>query len=202
MKKIVFVTVIVFLSYVLQAQIHADFGIKGGLNIANFKIENTSSPDSKLAVHLGALAHFHFAQNWAIQPELVYSAQGAKQTISGVEYKEKLHYINIPAMIQYMTGSGFRLQTGPQLGILVSAKSKAGDSESNANDMYDTFDFAWAFGAGYVTNSGIGIDARYNLGLANIIDDNASSASVKNRVWQIGLFYQFKVSSMNTRHIK
>ena len=200
MKKIVFVSVLTVMTYLTQAQVHADFGIKGGLNLANLKIENTSSPDSKVAMHLGVLAHIHFQEHWAVQPELMYSNQGAKQDVNGSEVKVKLHYINMPVLLQYMTGSGFRLQTGPQLGILASAKTKVGDSESNSNDLYNTFDLAWALGASYVTNSGFGIDARYNIGLANINDEGGSS--IKNRVWQFGLFYQFKVSSSSHRHIK
>jgi hypothetical protein len=33
----------------------------------------------------------------------------------------RLNYINVP-VLQYMFGDGFRLQTGPQLGILTNAK--------------------------------------------------------------------------------
>ncbi len=201
MKKILFIGLLTTFAYAVQAQLHADFGVKGGLNIANLKIENTSSPDPKLGLYLGALCHLHFATNWAIQPELMYSNQGAEETISGVDYKVKLHYVNIPVLIQYMTGTGFRVQTGPQLGILAGAKTKAGDSESDAKDVYDTFDFAWAFGASYVSNSGFGVDARYNLGLANILDDK-EDPFVKNKVWQVGVFYQFRVSSMGHKHIK
>jgi hypothetical protein len=200
MKKILFIAFLTTVTYAVQAQLHADFGVKGGLNIANLKIENSSSPDSKLGLNLGAFAHLHFADHWAIQPELVYSNQGAQQTISGTEYKVKLHYVNVPVLFQYMTGSGFRLQTGPQFGILASAKTKAGDTESNVNDVYDTFDFAWALGASYVSNGGFGVDARYNIGLANIIDDGGPSTM--NRVWQVGVFYQFRVSEMGHKHIK
>ena len=201
MKKILFIGLLSTFAYAVQAQLHADFGVKGGLNIANLKMENSSSPDTKLGLHLGALCHLHFSTNWAIQPELMYSNQGAEQTISGVDYKVKLHYVNIPVLFQYMTGSGFRLQTGPQLGILAGAKTKAGDSESDVKDVYDTFDFAWALGASYVTNSGFGVDARYNFGLANILDDK-EDPFVKNKVLQVGVFYQFRVSEMGKKHIK
>ena len=201
MKKILIVGLFTTFAYAVQAQLHADFGVKGGLNIANLKIENSSSPDAKLGIHLGALCHLHFSSKWAIQPELMYSNQGAEQTIGGVDYKVKLHYVNVPVLFQYMTGSGFRLHTGPQFGILAGAQTKAGDNETDADDLYDTFDFAWAFGASYVTNSGFGVDARYNLGLANILDDQADPAT-KNRVLQVGLFYQFRVSEMGHKHIK
>ena len=184
------ITLLVSVTYLLRAQVHADFGIKGGLNLANLKIENTSSPDSKVAINAGLLAHIHLEPHWAVQPELMYSNQGAKEDINGTEVKVKLHYINVPILLQYMTGSGFRIETGPQMGILASAKTKVGDSESDADHLYNTFDLAWAIGASYVFSSGLGIDGRYNIGLANINAEGGNS--VKNRVWQFGLFYQFK----------
>ena len=85
MKKILLMTLFVSVTYLVQAQVHADWGIKGGVNLANLKIENTSSPDSKVAVNLGLLAHLHFEPHWAVQPELMYSNQGAKEDVSGTE---------------------------------------------------------------------------------------------------------------------
>ncbi|HKP32636.1 MAG TPA: porin family protein, partial [Chitinophagaceae bacterium] len=175
-------------------------GIKAGVNISNLKVENSSSMDSKLGFYLGALAHLHFAEHWAVQPELVYSGQGAKQTISGVEYKIKLGYLNIPVLFQYMTGTGFRFETGPQLGFMMSAKTKVDDDQTDVKDAFNTLDLAWAFGASYVTDGGFGVDARYNLGLMDINDGGGSA--IKNRVWQLGLFYQFNVTRMGQKHIK
>jgi hypothetical protein len=54
----------------------------------------------------------------ALQPEAVYSSQGAKYTVNGAEHTLSLNYINIPLQIQYMFDNGFRLQTGPQAGFL------------------------------------------------------------------------------------
>jgi hypothetical protein len=200
MKKILFISALSILTCAVRAQVHADFGIKGGLNLANMKFESSSTPDSKMGIHLGALAHLHFQPHWAFQPELVYSDQGATETISGTEYKLKLHYVNVPLLLQYMTGSGFRIQTGPQLGILAGAKSKAGGTEVDYDYAYKTFDVAWAFGGSYVTDRGFGLDVRYNLGLSDINDNGGGS--IKNRVWQFGVFYQFKVASNAHRHIK
>jgi len=200
MKKTMLILVFSALTYVLNAQVHKDFGIKAGINLANLKVENSSSMDTRLGFHLGALAHLHFSQHWAVQPELVYSGQGAKQTIAGTEYKYKLGYLNIPVLFQYMTGTGFRFETGPQLGVMLSAKTKVGDDEADVKDAFNTIDLAWVLGASYVTDGGFGIDARYNLGLMDINDGGGNS--IKNRVWQLGVFYQFNVTGMGTKHIK
>lgn len=165
------------------------FGIKAGVNLANLEIEDAANGDHRTGFHVGGLAHIHISRQFAIQPELVFSLQGREQTIAGTEYRNNLSYINVPILAQYMIGDGFRLQTGPQLGILVSAENKVNDIESDVKDSYKTPDFSWSFGASYLTKVGLGFDARYNLGISNIYD--VGNTEVRNRVWQIGLFYQF-----------
>ncbi|MEO7924691.1 MAG: porin family protein [Chitinophagaceae bacterium] len=168
----------------IQAQ-HTEFGVKAGYNAASISVEDGADYDSKSGIHIGALAHIHVSSHFAVQPELVYSSQGGQ---SG-NTKLKLGYINVPVLAQYMINEGFRLQTGPQFGFLVSAKQKIGDLEVDVDDAFNSVDISWAIGAGYIFTSGLGIDARYNIGLSNISDD--SNNSVKNRVFQVGLFYQF-----------
>jgi Outer membrane protein beta-barrel domain len=182
MKKISFLA-FGLLAAVLSFGQHASFGIKGGVNIANYSPE-AGSVDSRVGFHVGALAHIHVAPDVALQPEVVYSSQGAKF----INSTDKLDYINIPVLLQYMFGEGFRLETGPQLGINVgSTNVSTNGNEARLNDVKST-DFVWAFGLGYLTRSGFGVDARYNLGLSNIA---IPDYGIKNRVWQFGVFYQF-----------
>lgn len=163
-----------------------EFGLKGGLNFADLNYESKMDSKTRTSVHAGLLAHFHLNKNWAIQPELMFSGQGAKYD---GDRTLKLGYLNIPVLAQYMFDNGFRLQTGPQLGFLLNAKSEVGDLEANVKDELNTTDVSWSFGVGYITPSGFGVDARYNLGLTNISEDDNS---VKNNVFQLGIFYQFR----------
>jgi len=200
MKKNIFLfPVLLLLSYFAKAQnTHTQskskvdvsspqLGIKAGVNIANMHVENNTEYESRTGFYIGALAHIHIAEHFAVQPEVMYSAQGSELgTIKG-----KYDYINVPVLLQYMTHNGFRLQTGPQVGFLVSAKNKSGDLEVDVKDQLNTVDFAWSFGASYLSKVGLGLDARYNLGLTDILDDDANPEA-KHRVWQIGVFYQFQ----------
>jgi hypothetical protein len=196
MKKLLSVcSVILFFSLFANAQ-HTSFGVKAGINASSVNVEDGTDYNNKVGIHLGGLAHIHITQHFAFQPELVYSMQGGKD---GDNYKLKLNYLNIPLLAQYMTHDGFRLQTGPQIGFLTSAKSKSGDVEVDIKDQLESVDFSWVFGAGYLFPGagGIGVDARYNLGLSNISDDNDFEA--KNRVFQIGVFYQFNKAQQTRR---
>ncbi len=174
----------VLFSTVILAQTGADFGIKAGLNVANMSIEpDVRNTDARLGLHAGLLAHIHLAPEWALQPEIVYSAQGFEDKVSNVKWK--LDYINVPIMIQYMFNNGFRLQAGPQVGFLASAKI----DNTDIKDDLKKIDAGLGFGVGYLSSSGFGIDARYNLGLSNVNDEG--STELKNRVFQVGLFYMF-----------
>jgi hypothetical protein len=48
---------------------------------------------------------------------------------------------------------------------------------------------SWTLGLGYKTTSGLGLDARYNLGLSNIIKDGGDDFKLKSNVIQVGLTY-------------
>jgi hypothetical protein len=187
MKKFFFVSMCFLVNYFVSAQTcDAQFGLKAGVNIANIHVDGAGNYDSKAGFYAGGLAHVHLTKHFAVQPEVMYSAQGAE--IGSVKRKEG--YINVPVLAQYMVNNGFRLQTGPQVGFLVSAKNKNGDVEVNVKDQLNTVDFAWSFGASYISKTGLGLDARYNLGISNINDNE--SAAARNRVFQVGAFYQFQ----------
>ena len=189
MKKLLFVSILSLSAMLSQAQ-HTDWGVKGGFNFANLSYANSTNPDLRFSGYLGVLAHVHLTRQFAIQPELLFSGQGAKETISGTDYTLALNYINLPVLGQIMVGNGWRFETGPQLGVRASAKVKSGGNSSDVGDGYKTFDFSWVFGAGYLTRSGFGVDARYNYGISNINDE--SSEGVHNRVFALGVFYQLK----------
>lgn len=169
---------------------HLSLGIKGGVNVFNIHDDNNTSNDPRIGYNFGLLGHIHIARQIAIQPEIVYSAQGAKYTSGSGTAKYNLDYINVPILFQYMWDNGFRIEAGPQVGFLVSAKSKINDVSTDNKENLKTVDFAASFGASYIhPATGIGIDARYNLGLTNINKTNEVKST--NRGFQVGVFYIF-----------
>jgi hypothetical protein len=190
MKKISFIALLLVAGITTMAQYGPKLGAKVGLNVSSINRAGSNQSGSKAGLHAGFLAHIHFDPSWSLQPELVYSNQGGKVNHGGLEHAINLHYLNLPILLQYNFDNGFRFQTGPQFGLLVDVTDKVGDSEYNVftSDRYKSTDVSWSFGLGYLTNSGFGIDGRYNLGLSNISD---VSTTEKNSVFQLGLFYLF-----------
>jgi len=191
MKKVFFIAAMITVSLFVNAQkCHVQPGLKGGLNVASLSTANNSNIDPRVSFNVGGLAHIHLSKEFALQPELLFSGQGAVQTISGTDHKTNLNYLQLPVLLQYMIGTGFRIETGPQFGALLSANREVGNVKIDSKDAYKTMDVAWVFGAGYLTKSGFGVDARYNVGLSNINDVRGDK--INNRVFAVGVFYQFK----------
>ena len=168
-------------------------GLKAGVNISNLSNSSGYDMGSKVGFHGGLLAHIHLVPSLALQPEVMYSSQGAKYTTSdGNEHTLSLNYVNIPLQLQYMFNNGFRIQTGPQVGFLAQVKDKVKETETGffTSQDFKTVDLSWSAGLGYLSYSGLGIDARYNFGISDI--NNAGNNVLKNNVFQLGVFYMLK----------
>lgn len=195
MKKIILSAVAVMAFGFASAQ-EVKYGAKVALNVASLTgdVENASS---YIGFQIGGFAEFKLSEKFAIQPELMYSAQGGKESFEedglDMDGTHKLGYINIPVMAKYYVAKSFSLEAGPQIGFLTSAKAKleaGGESvEVDTKDSYSSIDFGVNFGAGYDFTEKISAGLRYNLGLANIAD--IEGYDVKNGVFSVSVGYKF-----------
>lgn len=206
MKRIIvlFIALLGFNS--MEAQ-KVKYGIKAGLNIANLNIDQNGFPSTSSVanVHAGFFAEMQLSKKVAFQPELLYSAQGAKfdyliddgEGLYSTENTFKLAYLNVPLMIKYYPESKLFLEAGPQVGFLTSARLKTkvigyGASSRNADDAFKNIDFGFNVGAGYNFSKHVTANARYNFGLSNIAEkDPGESVKVKNSVFSLSLGYIF-----------
>ena len=160
------------------------FGIKGGLNVATLRINNLDA-DSRLGFHFGAVAELELSDRFSLQPEILYSEFGAKETDETL----KADYISIPIMAKYYVVDGFSFEAGPQFSFLVNDELEVVGPVGGAvlNPQVKNFDFSLNLGMGYQFKGGIFFQTRYNLGLTNVQDN----PDVKNGVLQLSLGYQF-----------
>ena len=183
MKKLFLTAAAVFAFSFANAQ-DVKYGAKAGLNISSMTGDGTEDVSSKIGFQVGGFAEIKISDKFAIQPELLYSAQGAKAKLSeeGVSIKatQKLAYLNIPVMAKYYVTEGFSLEAGPQLGFLLSAEQEAtvsfeGESVTDSADNKEDFnsiDFGFNLGAGYDVTENINLGVRYSIGLSNIVKDS------------------------------
>ncbi len=201
MKKLVLGAAIAMSSLTFAQQ----FGVKAGMNVSSLSSDaSLSDQKSKIGFNAGVFMNAPLAENFSIQPELMYSQMGDKgtTTILGTEYSSARNhdYITLPVMFQYNATPSFYLEAGPEFGLLVSAKNKL-KNESNGNTLAESsnykddlngFNVGVGLGAGYYFTPNVGLTARYVAGLTDIAKDRPSgSDSVKNNVFQVGLAYKF-----------
>jgi hypothetical protein len=214
MKKIILLTASIF-TLISHGQ-EIKFGAKVGLNISNFSGDVTNSK-SLIGAQLGGFAEISISDKFAIQPELLFSLQGAKSEYSesdinysySEESKTKLNYINIPVLAKYYIADKLAVLAGPQFGILMSAKEDFDVSETtsgitdsysdsvDAKDFYKSLALSFNIGASYSFTDKLFVDTRYNLGLSSISKDftdefgDSFSANIKNNVIQLSVGYKF-----------
>lgn len=178
-KVIVFSLMFLLVSSYSFAQSQWSFGPKIGLNFANL---TDSEMDCKVGVNVGAFANYRMNDYFGIQPEILFSMQGAKAD----DTKLKLNYINIPVMAKAYLYKGLNVELGPQFGFNVGSKVKA-NGVSVDLDGYNTFDFAIGVGLAYEFEMGLTADFRYNISATKLYDD----AKSKNSVIQLGIGWKF-----------
>ncbi len=171
-------------------------GFKFGLNYSNIT-GDTEDTDARVRMHLGAVIEFPITQRIYIQPELLYSAQGYKIEEERGENKISLNYLSLPIITKLFFTPRFGLETGPQFSNLANVSESFDNSPDEFFDSFSDFDFSWVFGIEYKAESGVFIQARYNLGLSNLSEIDMITDN--NTVIQISAGYLFKTK--NNRRI-
>ena len=196
MKKVLFIASM----FICAMAMGQDFqiGAKAGVNISNFTGGDfgTVEKEALIVYHAGAFIRFRFGK-LVLQPELLVSTQGATLENAGNSQDYKLTYLNIPIMLQYETLGGFYLEAGPQFG----AKIDESVPNTTTGDFAESMDIAICFGLGYHFKFGLGIGARYNVGVSKVGDFDASTIDpdFKNGVAQFSLFYTIFNNNRNKK---
>lgn len=185
MKKIILTAAAVLALSFANAQ-DVKFGVKGGLNIAS--ITNSDNANSLTGFHVGFFAELNVSEKFTLQPEVLYSIQGAKD--SGITLN--LGYINLPIMAKYYVAKDFSLEFGPQIGFLISAKAKVDGESGNVKDLLKSTDFGLNLGAAYDISKNMTVGLRYNLGLSQVQKDlDPGEPASKNSVFSVSIGYKF-----------
>lgn len=183
------------------------FGAKGGVNFSSISNKGYDDTKTRTGFHAGLFANMPISDNFSIQPEVLYSQEGAKVTYnSGKSHNQlNLDYIQVPIMFQVRPVKQFYIEAGPQFGFLVNAKAKgdvavgnniAANTTLDVKDQTKSFNFGLGAGLGYDITENIGIGARYNFGLSDINKNgntNINNPDNKNRLrnFQVSAYFKF-----------
>ena len=171
-----------------------NFGVKAGLNLSTWSYDDASL---RPGFHAGGFATVQFSRMFAVQPEVMYSMEGAAWegkldafgfSLANAKVTSTVHKLNVPVMLQFTPISMLTIEAGPQFGfnLAVSHHIKSNiagivETESDVDvdkENYNMFEMGIAAGLKLNLTRNMAIGARYVYGISPIIDE----VKVGNRV--------------------
>jgi hypothetical protein len=161
-----------------ESSLSPKFGIKGGINLSNLYVDDVKDENVKVGLNAGFFAKLPLTRGFSIQPELLYSNKGAKETYDNIlgkgEYRFNLDYIELPVLAVINVGKNFNLHGGGYISYLAAVNIKDLDSDgtiTNVKDLsaenFHRIDYGLVGGLG-VDIQKFTIGARYNYGLREV----------------------------------
>lgn len=182
MKRFLLIGVLIVMTSAGQAQ---SLAAQFGFNFSNL-VGDIDTATLKLGFQGGVAAEFQFGKNFYVQPELVFTLQGAIDS-EHAEDKVSLNYVALPIVAKYFLSRGFNVQFGPRVGMLVMAQVTLDETDIQIKDQLGTWDYGVVFGTGYQKKSW-GVSARYYHGFSDIYEAT-EGVTIRNQMLQITVAY-------------
>ncbi|HEX9979835.1 MAG TPA: porin family protein [Flavobacterium sp.] len=184
MKRFILSAAAVFICTFATAQSEGTkFGVKAGVQSTSFSGDGEWAGTTGFFV--GGLVDIAISGNFHVQPELLYSMEGAEADDDFTDEDYGVSYIRIPIMAKYYVMQGLSLQAGPEVAF------KIGTDNEDVDAVIASTDFGIGAGVGYELGMGLMFDLRYNLGLSDIYEGPDESLELKNTGIQLGIGYRF-----------
>jgi hypothetical protein len=173
----------------VAAGLRPSVGVLAGVNVATISGSDVANASNRTGFIGGLYATFHIANGFGIEPEALYSMQGAKDSQDNLTVK--LDYVQVPVLLRYdfQTKAPAHpfVMVGPSFGVKVGCKANSGSlTASCATTLLSpkSFDIGGTAGAGVAFAAGkstLSIGARYTMGVRKTFNDS----DAKNRVWSV-----------------
>lgn len=195
MKKL-FISAIALITTSCFAQ-NINFGIHGGLNLANANVETnagfaTLNFDSDLAVlfYLGGFAEIEIpGSEHALQSGLTFYRNGFDISENLASIQARISQLNVPLLFKYNVFDGVNINGGGYFGFVLDVEEEIEPLTIDATENYKTLDVGLSLGLEYNLPGGFLAEVRYNYGLVNLSD--IDDVTINNRFFSIGAGYKF-----------
>jgi Outer membrane protein beta-barrel domain len=188
MKKII---IVALMAISTAATAQKGFGIRVGINIANFRDDQDNSATSSVTGYTAAIFYKVLTPAALVfKPELSVATQGGAVKISNIRSTTKTAYVAGAAILSTEGGDKkIFFEGGVKLGTLINAKQEVNSAAKDIKDSLKTMDMAIVLGLGYKLTNNLYAEARYDYGLTDI--SKTKNNKSYNNVLQITLAYCF-----------
>lgn len=183
MRKLIAVALFLTTALFYAQERPVSLGIKGGVNFANIDGDvNSVDFSTRSSYHVGLLAQFRLSETFSIQPEVLYSVQGAKVESDALTMEDlDLKYITVPVIAKvYLFPKLLSVEVGPQFGFMI-------DDNIQETFKKEEFDFSLVGGLAVDIPGGLFVQARYVTGMTEF----SKEAKLKNRNLQLSIGFKF-----------
>src|SRR5690606_1658821 len=103
---------------------NTQIGVKGGVNLSNFYVDEVQDNNMKVGLNLGLFAKLPVTSGFAIQPELLYSSKGSKIAYNNIfgdgEYRFNCNYLEMTVLAVINLTENFIIDARPYEAALAS----------------------------------------------------------------------------------
>jgi len=198
------ISTILFLSLAItaQAQSPVDFGVKGGINLADLANFDEDF-NTRTGLHAGLVLDFSLPMMpIGIESGVYYSQKGSEATYGSGSLTFKLDYIEVPVMAKINVGPPGpftpHILAGPYAAYNINAElegtSGSSTATEDASDFTTDVDFGGIVGVGADFNAGVtklNVQARYSRGFVDINDNGNDDDGVYHNVFTISAGIMF-----------
>jgi hypothetical protein len=183
----------------VNASAQVTTSVKAGLSFANVEFKGDDNNQMRFVGYGGLSVNVELTKQLFFQPEALYSIRGYRVQPSYLSEKGHITfgYITAPLLIGYKLSKSFSILAGPELGYMVRARSRFGDTNT---DFYDgisrKFNMDVDAGVAWQIMKELSLEARANFGVTALYrgiltdpygNDYAEIKDGYHRVFQIGL---------------
>ncbi|WP_127126647.1 porin family protein [Pseudoflavitalea rhizosphaerae] len=197
----------------VSAQSKTTFGVRAGANFTNLngKDEEDNKLENKMKVgfHVGVNAEIPLADEFYLQPGVLFSTKGAKLDGEG-DVKMNLGYIEVPVNFLYKADLGegkLLLGVGPYVGIGITGKVKGDGGEADIKFTNDAkmedmgkvplkrIDAGGNLLFGYEFANKFSVQLNAQLGMLNLVPkfegEKPENEKIKNTGFGVSVGYRF-----------
>lgn len=185
MKKIVLLCALALST--LQAKAQTEIGKFSLIPQVGMSVASTSSESIKYKAGwaTGVTMEYQLSTPVSLSAGALFSMEGGK--IKHTSRKLFLDYIDVPLLANYYLTQGFAVKTGLQVGFQVYGKEKVNGEFIPLEVSKNKVSLAIPIGLSYEYSQFV-LDARYNIGLTDMLD---TSESFRSKTFMITLGYKF-----------
>lgn len=173
-------------------------GLKAGMNLSSqrYLIDGIRASDdsgNKVAFHIGILYEKSFNPRHGLQPELIYSLEGARATET--DGNMNLSYLKLPVLWFFQPSDLIRFLIGPEFAYLLNARANSHGWGTDREDAYENFVVNVAGGVEYLSATGLRLGVRYSRGLSNFLNREFYTLDLRSKTdtFQLYAAFVFKI---------